>query len=326
MILSHLRRLTLVTLIPVLSEVANAQSAAESQRCERAVNGSASDRTALQALSTARPLSPMRDFAAGCVHLSYGQNDSAATRLEAATRSTPNSSVAWTWLGNAYGAQASRGSMVVRGSVAPKLRDAFTRAVALDQNNVSAREGLMQFLLQAPPTMGGDKSKAAAEAAAITRINPFRGMSAQLTVAAANKNEAEVERLLTTITTQFPDSVLGWANLSALQANAQRYADAFATVARWQARGTNAMFAMFALGRTAALSGQQLDRGEQALKRYLVGQRRPVDPPFAAAHFRLGQIYERQNKRDAAIASYRAAVTMNGQYREAQEALERLRR
>jgi predicted Zn-dependent protease len=304
---------------------AHSQSMSDAQQCERAVNGGARDRTALQAVASARPVSPIADFAAGCLHLSFGRNDSAATRLEAATRLNPRSSAAFLWLGNAYGAMASRGNMIVKSSVAPKLRDAFARSVQLDASNVSAREGLMQFLLQAPHNMGGDKAKAAAEAAAITRLNPFRGVSAQLTVAAANQDQAAVERLLTSVTTQFPDSVLGWANLSALQANAQRYTDAFATIARWQARGSNQMFALFSLGRTAAVSGQQLDRGEQALKRYLNGQRGPVDPPFAAANYRLGQIYERQNRRADAIAAYRAALAMNNTYRDAQMALDRLK-
>jgi predicted Zn-dependent protease len=209
--------------------------------------------------------------------------------------------------------------------LAPGIRDAYARAITLDGTNIDAREGLMQYLLQAPPPLGGDKAKAAEQATAITRVDPYRGLGAQIAVATANSDRAAVERLLLQATTQFPDSVIGWANLSAMQADDKRTAQAFATITRWQARGTNGMFALFSIGRTAAVSGEQLDRGAQALQQYLRGQRGPNDPPPANAHYRLAQVYEKQNKRNEAKAEYQLAVRLNPNLRAAQMALDRLK-
>ena len=133
-----------------------------------------------------------------------------------------------------------------------------------------------------------------------------------------------VERLLLEATVQFPDSVLGWANLSAMQADDHRPADAFATITRWQARRTHPMFALFSLGRTAAVTGEQLDRGVQALQQYLRGPRGPNDPPLANAHYRLAQIYEKQHRTVDAKSEYQFAIKLNPSLRDAQLALDRL--
>jgi TolA-binding protein len=85
------------------------------------------------------------------------------------------------------------------------------------------------------------------------------------------------------------------------------------------------MFALFSIGRTAAVSGQQLARGEQALQQYLRGQRAPTDPPLSNANYRLGQIYEKQNRKAEAKAAYEAALRSNPSFREASVALDRVK-
>ena len=85
------------------------------------------------------------------------------------------------------------------------------------------------------------------------------------------------------------------------------------------------MFALFAIGRTAAVTGAQPDRGIQALQQFLRGRRAPDDPPLANAHYRLAQIYERQKQTPQARAEYQLALRSNPGMRDAQTALERLR-
>lgn len=320
------RALTLTLLFVLPAAAARAQTLADARTCERAIAGSAADKATITRQAASNRTTPVAHFAAGCVHVMAAKWDSAASRFDAAAKANPRSSAAFLWVGNLAGQRARMTpDMQAKVRLAPQIRDAYSTAIALDGANIDAREGLMQYLLEAPAPLGGDKAKAAEQAVAIGRINAFRGLSAQITVAAAQRDNIAVERHLTTATVQFPDSILGWANLSAMQADAQRITDAFATVARWQARRTNSMFALFSLGRTAAVTGQQLDRGEQALKDYLRGPRGPNDPPVANAHLRLGQIHERQNRKPEARADYQAALRSNPGMREATIALERVK-
>jgi len=312
-----------VTLLATLP--ARAQTMADARSCERAIGGSAVDRAAMQKRYAAGPTTPAGQFAAGCADVLAARWDSAAAHFDAAARGNPRSSAAFLWIGNIAGQRARMAQMPARLRLAPMIRDAYAKAIELDGTNVDAREGLMQFQLETPSTIGGDKAKAAEQAREIGRLVPYRGLAAEITVATAAHDQPAVEKLLLRATTQFPDSLLGWANLSALQADGQRAPEAFATVTRWQARGTNRMFALFALGRTAAVTGQQRERGEQALKQYLRGQRRPTDPPFANAHYRLAQIVERAGRKDDARAALQAALRLNPQLRDAKVALERLK-
>jgi len=318
-----LRRLLPILAAAIVAPPVHAQTLADARICERAINGNAADRAAMQRM--ARGSTPVAQFAAGCMSVMAAQWDSAAVHFDAAAAGNPRSSAAFLWVGNITGHLARLGNVQVKVRLAPAIRDAYAKAITLDGSNIDAREGLMQYLLQAPPPLGGDKAKAGEQATAIAKLSAYRGLGAQLAVASATNDKPAVERLLFGATTQFPDSVIGWANLSAVQADAGRTADAFATITRWQARDTHPMFALFSIGRTAAVSGQQLTRGEQALKEYLRGRPGAGEPPLANANYRLGQIYERQNRKADARVAYQAALRTNPSMRDASVALERLK-
>jgi tetratricopeptide (TPR) repeat protein len=305
---------------------ADAQSAADQKACDQAIGGSARDRIALQTMATARPVtSPTALFAAGCLDVMASRWDSAAAHFDAAAKGNPKSSAAFLWVGNITGQLARLGDGQTKVRLAPAVKDAYLKAIALDGMNLDAHEGLLQFLLQMPLTLGGDKEKAAEQAIAIGKVNAFRGLSAQLAVASALNDRPALERLLSRATTQFPDSILGWANLSAMQADDKRPAEAFATITRWQATHRNPMFALFSIGRTAAVTGEQLDRGVQALQQFLRGQRAPNDPPFANAHYRLAQIFEKQHRNPDARAEYAEALKLNPNLRDARVGLDRVK-
>jgi len=49
-----------------------------------------------------------------------------------------------------------------------------------------------------------------------------------------------------------------------------------------------------------------------------------VDPKYAPAHNNLGVVYERQGKKEAAIAEYRAALAADPNLKDARRNLDRL--
>ena len=315
----------LLVSLTVFALPARTQTLADAKTCDQAIGGSAIARTTIVRMRGANLTTPVAQFAAGCQAVMNSAWDSAGAYFNAAAKGNPSSSATYLWIGNINGQLARIGNMQMKVKLAPAIREAYAKAIALDANNIDAREGLMQFLLEAPPPLGGDKAKAAEQATAISHINPFRGLSAQIAVASSGNDRPAVERLLLQATTQFPNSVLGWANLSAMQADDHRPADAFATITRWQARRTHPMFALFSIGRTAAVSGEQMDRGVQALQQFLRARRDPNDPPQANAHYRLAQIFEKQHKLTDAKSEYQLAVNLNPGLRDAKLALDRLK-
>jgi hypothetical protein len=64
------------------------------------------------------------------------------------------------WLGRSYGAKAAAADAIRQALLAPKIRQAFERTIALDPTHVQGRVGLVNFYLRAPAIMGGSVEKA----------------------------------------------------------------------------------------------------------------------------------------------------------------------
>jgi tetratricopeptide (TPR) repeat protein len=106
----------------------------------------------------------------------------------------------------------------------------------------------------------------------------------------------------------------------------QRWDDAFAVLDRLLAAKPDEVRAHYQIGRAAALSGKQLERGEQSLKLWI--SRPPDDATVATrsgAHYRLGMVHDKQGKRDLARAQYEEAVRINSRNEDARKALEKLK-
>ena len=116
--------------------------------------------------------------------------------------------------------------------------------------------------------------------------------------------------------------------ISLVYQNKEDWTQAFAALDRALALDPNFPFALYQVGRTAALSGQQLDRGEQCPPTYLALPLREdlENPSIAAAHFRLGNILEKKGDRSVARSEYETALAIDPKQKLAQEALAKLKR
>ena len=240
--------------------------------------------------------------------------------LEKAVELNPQSSEYWDWLGKAYGTQAQRASKLKLPFLAKKTKNAWEKAIALDPDNLEAREDIIQYYLQAPGFVGGSKDKARATALEIKRRSPYRGAFAMASVCNNIKDQACAERELQGVAATFPDSAAAHTQLAAFYTNAKQFDKAFAILDQRLKSKPNESLALYALGRTASVSGQNLDRGEQALKAYLAS---PVDggPAPANAHYRLGMIAEKRGAKGEARTEYQAALRLNPRLEDAKKAL-----
>ena len=226
------------------------------------------------------------------------------------------------WLGTALGVEAQRASRLKQASLGRRARDEFERAVALDPRHVGARQGLVQFYTLAPGFVGGSMSKARAQAAEIAKISAFHGHLAHGMVAERSKDAGGAQRSYEAAIAASPDSAGGYLALGLLHQRSGRWDDAFAAYERLQRARPGDATVLYHIGRAAALSGKQMERGEQALQRYL------GDPPpdataynVSRAHQRLAAIHARQGRKDLARKQYELAVKVVGHNDEARKAL-----
>jgi tetratricopeptide (TPR) repeat protein len=262
----------------------------------------------------------------GRIAVSENEDDKAGGWFEKAMKLNPNSAVYVDWYGRALGNQASHASKFRLPFLARRVKAAFEKAVALDPNNLDAREDLIQYYLQAPGFLGGSKQKAREVAADIKKRNAYRGGFDYANVCVADKDFACAERELVALKQSYQDSSAVYSQLAAFYANQDQFDKAWSVIdARLQAKPDD-INAKFAVGRTGALSGQNLDRAEKALKEYIASPPAMNPLPPANAHFRLGMVYARQGKNDLARAEYETALKLNPNLIDAQKALEALGR
>ncbi len=250
------------------------------------------------------------------------QNDApkAVDWLEKAVAMNPRSSVYYDWLGKAYGTQAQKASKLKQPFLANKTKAAWEKAIALDPDNLEAKSDMIQYYLQAPGFLGGSKEKARAMAQEVRKRNPYLGAIAVANVCGEMKDKVCVEREMLSITTTYPDSAAGPSSLAAFYATNGQYDKSFAVIDQRLKLKPGDPSALYALGRTASLSGQNLDRGADALTRY-IAHPLPGGPAVANAHYRWGMIHEKKGARDVAKREYQTALKLNPGLQDARKAL-----
>jgi tetratricopeptide (TPR) repeat protein len=201
-----------------------------------------------------------------------------------------------------------------------KGRAAVERSIALDPDNLEARYTLMQFLLQAPGIAGGDRNEARRQAGEIEARDRTRGLAARLEVATVAGKKEELRRVVADalpLLAAVPDTgtaLLG-AFLGAVGSLDDEALREELTAAIYAARPDHPI-AAYHRARLWVIEGERLAEAERLLLGYLSGpERRGGAASRAGAHWRLAQLYERQDRDTHAEEQYRLAATLDPRLR-----------
>jgi tetratricopeptide (TPR) repeat protein len=260
----------------------------------------------------------------GRIFLREGNYEKAITWLEKAIKIDDNNSNYHLWLGRAYGIKAQRAGLLKKASAASSVKKHFERAVELNPENINARMGLLQFYLMAPGIMGGSKDKARTQADEIMQRNAHQGHLALGFIHSVNEKYDLAEQeyhaaiALDSMNTQ-PYFSLGY--LYARQKQFDNATDIFENLLKSH---PDEVASYFHLGRLAVMSGKNLDKGEEYLKKYL--QTDPSDemPSLAFTHLLLGHIYKMKENKELAKDEYQKALELDPDFKQAKQALKDL--
>lgn len=245
---------------------------------------------AFEKIAAADPHNAEIQFYLGRMALIRGEQGKAVAHLEKAIALSPKDARFHHRLGDAYGLTAQNAGLFSKMSWAGKCRTSYEKAVDLDPKNIDARLSLMGFYQQAPGIAGGGTDKALNQAQEIKKLDPIRGRFALATIYATEKKFdqafAEFEEVLKTT----PDDY----------------------------------GALYQTGRLAAISGERLDRGLTVLWQCLTLTPPENQPPHAAAHWRIGNIMEKQGDKTGARAAYEASLKLDPKFQQAIESLKKL--
>lgn len=261
----------------------------------------------------------------GAAYLAQRDRSNAVRHLERAANLDRSNSLYSFTLAQAYMLQVQGSNPVSQLNLARKIRNALEKTAELDPSHVEARYALVRFHLMAPGVVGGGVRAARSFAEQLARLDRSWGHEAWADIHLEEKNEAAAERELLAAVGLRPERMTPYtslANLYVRRGEHEKAMDVFESLYRGDPERT---LALFHIGRIASTSGVRLDRGEEALRRYL--REAPTDDPaaLARAHVRLGTIQERQGEASAAVRSYEEALRLQPGSREARESLARLR-
>ena len=253
-----------------------------------------------------------------------GRADDAVKWGEQAVQLMPDSASAHLWLGRAVVLKLEQAGIFQKLGLSKRARKEFDRALELDSGNFDVRDARARYYLNAPGIGGGSKEKARAEAEAARRIDPYRGGLLRGQIEERDKQAGAALAEYTALLRAHPDSATPFNRLVNLHQGANRHADAFGLIDQRLARLPHDESALYQLGKTAALAGERLERGEAALREFLSLGRFTVAAE-AYARFRLGMVLEKRGDRGSALREYETAVRLDPKLEEAGKAAKRLR-
>ena len=263
---------------------------------------------AIAALLKAQPKSADVRILQARLLLQQDKSDDAIDAASEAVDLAPDNAQAHFWLGNAYGTRIGQVGTMSQAFMAPKLRDAFERAIALDPGLHEARSSLMEYYLQAPAVVGGSVDKARQQAAELVRRDPPRGHYARARLAMHDQQPEAAAKAYVAAWQARPENVTFRMAAGLALQETQQWDRAFALYQAWTTEDAKAAPAWYQLGRTSALSGQRLDVGADALRKYLALPMQPGQPALHHAWFRLGQVQAKAGDPVAARASFQKAL------------------
>jgi tetratricopeptide (TPR) repeat protein len=247
--------------------------------------------------------------------------DDAADYFEEATEANDKVADYFLWLGDTYGTIAKDANMVRQGFLAPKMKSAWETAIGLDSKNISARQSLVEYYTQAPGFMGGSFEKAKEVANQIIKLSPATGHRVMGNIYVREKNIAAAEKEFITMTKIEPNLRTALANFYNSQ---QQYDKAFALIEQMMKDNPNDILVVYQYGRASALSGKNLDKGEECLRKYLAYTPSQFEPSLAGANMRLAQVYEKRGNKVEAKKLFETALKLDNSLKEAKEGLERV--
>jgi tetratricopeptide (TPR) repeat protein len=246
----------------------------------------------------------------------------AADYFEEATEANDKNPEYYTWLGDTYGSIAKDANPLRQGMLAPKMKNAWEKAIALDAKNLNARSSLIEYYTQAPGFMGGSFEKAHEVAKQIKKLNVAEGHLAEGRVYSREEKFVEAEKEFIAMVKADPKYLSG---LSSFYANRKQYDKAFALYDEQLKKTPDDMSTIYQAGRLSAVSGLRLEQGEAYLKKYLNYEPKANEASIAGAYMRLANIYEKKGNKPEAKKHYEKSLKLDATMKEAKEGLERVK-
>jgi tetratricopeptide (TPR) repeat protein len=295
------------------------------------------------------------------VQEAFQQTEPAYATAKKATELAPQSPDAWAQLSSVSGQMAAKAGLLQKWGFAKECKAAGEKALALDPRNEAALQVMVQFHLQAPGMVGGDKAKAEVLGRTLATVDPDYTLSQELNAAFKTKDRARIDAAVAKAAAARPKEVWplraganacldatalrpqeaeafarriialqpaqaeGYSLLVQAQAAAGKWKEVDETLALVEQRSAENLLPYYALGKALLLGNRELPRAEACFRRYLGQEPEGGAPDRAAAHWRLALVLEKEGKKADAVKQLETSVAIRPEFEEAKKDLKRLK-
>jgi tetratricopeptide (TPR) repeat protein len=303
----------------------SADGAAAIQTAQRQFNqGSYSSAiSTLQAAISQNPSNAEAHYWLGRSYYELHDFDNAVSQLEKSIDTDDKNSVYHQWLGRAYGGKADKERSLFD---ARKVKKEFQAAVQLNPSNISAREDLEEYCIDAPWVAGGNKDEAKAQVEAIAALDPVQGHLARGMLYDKSSKKLELaEAEYREVLSAKPKDMDAYFDVATFFQRQNKASDLDAAIQAAAQVSPNEPRLAYFRGVSRVISNSEPARAEEYLKAYLASTPERSDwPSHAAAREWLGRLYEAQGKRSEAAEQYREALQLEPGRKQARARLEQL--
>jgi len=318
-------------------------------------------RAAVEPRLKADPNDAAANYYMAAARQAFGDLEGALPLAEKAVQLDNRSSDYHYMLSAIYGQKAEKAGVFKALGLVGRFKKEVQAAIDLDPKNVEALWAQMEFYLQAPGIVGGDKKKARANADRIFAVNPSRGNHAYARVALKENAQADVTSYYVNAVLADPNNYSArirladfyasdrqkkydlaekearealkinpgragaFSFLAGLYAFQERWADLGAILVQSEKNVPDNLYPYYQAGRTLLGAGKDLPRAERYLRKYLTQEPEGGAPSAAATHWRLGLVYEKMGRKAEAIAELQTALRLDPKFEPAQKDLKRLK-
>src|ERR1035437_1131216 len=284
-------------------------------------------------------------FLTAAVKHLWGDLDAAEKLAERAVAADPKNARYHYRLAQIEGEKAQKASVIHQFGLARRFKKEAETTIELDPNHVRALQAMIDFHLQAPSVIGGDKAKARAFADQLMKIDPAEGYRAQVTLSRFDKQDGRIEELLRKAVEVRPGSydarmALGdWCGnhkkfeeaeshareavrlrpdraapyglLAAVLVQQDKWTDLDAALAQSEKADPDNLIPYLRAAGNCLGRKVELPRAERYARKYLTQEPEPRSASFAATHRLLGLVLEQQGRKPEAVAELQQAVKLD---------------
>lgn len=251
-----------------------------------------------------------------------GRFDVAVTSAEHACGLEPANSEYHLWLARSLGRKAERDSSFFE---ARRFRHELEEAVRLAPSSIRTRRDLAEFYASSPWIVGGSKTKARQQVAAIAQIDAAEGIAAWADYFRSTHNREEAARQYLLLLKKKPSHPMPYFEAMEFFQDGGDAAEMELFLEPAARLAPDDPHVVYYRSGARILAGRELSQAERDLETYLAEVPNRSDRPrHAGVHELLGLLYEKRGDPKRAADQYHAALALQPGLKHSVEGLKRV--